>query len=410
EKTYDLLNDAEEFNVIFFKFDVGDLNLHLHSRKSKITFFAIDENESNNIEVAMSTIEKFRTRSNTELYVFSTSKEGGLLLDSIDDGEMKVRRINEDQSLAYSIIYNKNDLITKHTSIVNGTKTISALVVGFGGYGTEITKALLWCGQLPNYNLEINVIDKNELAESIFTAQCPEIMLLNNNTESGEAKYSLKIHNNTDVTTHKFNDIVSGLKNTSIVYVSLGNDELNIETAIQIRILLERIGIYPVIRAVVHSELKNDILATRGLINYKHQNYDIETIGNLKNRFSYNTIINEELESLALKHHLAWADTPEAIERDTRSFNEIEYFRNSSIASAIHDMYRKSEHLEDDIATLYEHIRWNAYMRTEGYVYSGSDDKSTRNDRAKIHNDLVKQANLTEKEIAKDKRMIDVQE
>ena len=90
-------------------------------------------------------------------------------------------------------------------------------------------------------------------AESVFTAACPEIMLLNNNTEPGEAQYSLKFFNDTDVNTHKFNSVVSSLKNTSIVYVSLGNDELNIETAIKVRILVERIGIYPIIRAVVHS-------------------------------------------------------------------------------------------------------------------------------------------------------------
>ncbi len=245
-------------------------------------------------------------------------------------------------------------------------------------------------------------------AESVFTAACPEIMLLNNNTEPGEAQYSLKFFNDTDVNTHKFNSVVSSLKNTSIVYVSLGNDELNIETAIKVRILFERIGIYPIIRAVVHSELKNKLLTDKGLVNYKKQNYDIETIGSLKHQFSYNSIVNEELEFIALKHHLSWADTPEKIENATRDFNEIEYFRNSSIASAIHDMYRRHEKLNNDTATLYEHIRWNAYMRTEGYVYSGSTDASSRNDRAKMHNDLVKQKVLSDEEINKDKRMINI--
>ncbi len=405
EKTFNLVNSAEKFNAIFSKFDVEDSNLNLHSKKSKITFFAIDEDESHNVETAMSIIEKFRTRNNTEVYVFSTSKEGGLLLDSIDYGCMKVRRINDDQALAYSIIFDKENLITKYAVNTDDEKTISALVIGFGGYGTEITKALLWCGQLPDYNLEINVIDKNESAESIFSAQCPEIMSLNNNTEPGEAKYSLKIYNGTDVTSQEFNNIVSSLKKTSVVYISLGNDALNIETAIQVRILLERAGVYPVIRAVVHSDLKNDILTTKGLINYKNQNYDIETIGNFKARFSYDTIINEELEDLALIKHLQWANTPESKEYEVKKFNEIEYFRNSSTVSALYDIYRRSEKLSDETASLYEHIRWNAYMRTEGYIYSGSNDKSTRNDRAKMHYDLVSHSRLTDDELAKDRRM-----
>jgi hypothetical protein len=43
-----------------------------------------------------------------------------------------------------------------------------------------------------------------------------------------------------------------------------------------------------------------------------------------------------------------------------------------------------------------EHRRWNAYMRAEGYVFSGSKDKSSRNDLAKMHHDLVDYGSLSE--------------
>lgn len=36
-----------------------------------------------------------------------------------------------------------------------------------------------------------------------------------------------------------------------------------------------------------------------------------------------------------------------------------------------------------------EHRRWNAYMRSEGYVYGGTVEKSGRNDLAKTHNCIV---------------------
>ena len=36
-----------------------------------------------------------------------------------------------------------------------------------------------------------------------------------------------------------------------------------------------------------------------------------------------------------------------------------------------------------------EHKRWNAHMRSEGYVFSGSEDASSRNDLAKMHHNLV---------------------
>ena len=52
-----------------------------------------------------------------------------------------------------------------------------------------------------------------------------------------------------------------------------------------------------------------------------------------------------------------------------------------------------------------EHRRWNAYMRSEGYIYSGSPKKSSRNDLGKMHNDLVCYAGLDEEEKRKDSRV-----
>ena len=50
-----------------------------------------------------------------------------------------------------------------------------------------------------------------------------------------------------------------------------------------------------------------------------------------------------------------------------------------------------------------EHRRWNAYMRSEGYVYSGSPDRATRNDLGKMHHDLIPFDLLSEEDKRKDK-------
>ncbi len=44
-------------------------------------------------------------------------------------------------------------------------------------------------------------------------------------------------------------------------------------------------------------------------------------------------------------------------------------------------------------------------MRSEGYVYSGSHDRSSRNDLGKTHHDLVDFASLDESEKRKDSRV-----
>ena len=57
---------------------------------------------------------------------------------------------------------------------------------------------------------------------------------------------------------------------------------------------------------------------------------------------------------------------------------------------------------EKDAVQRLEHRRWNAYMRSEGYVFSGSADKKSRNDLGKMHHDLVDYEALTEEEKRKD--------
>ena len=60
---------------------------------------------------------------------------------------------------------------------------------------------------------------------------------------------------------------------------------------------------------------------------------------------------------------------------------------------------------ERDVIEPLEHRRWNAYMRAEGYVYSGSEAEESRNDLGKMHNDLVNFSNLSEEERRKDSKV-----
>ena len=103
---------------------------------------------------------------------------------------------------------------------------------------------------------------------------------------------------------------------------------------------------------------------------------------------------------------------------EEEAFWQYEYNYNSSVASAIHMKARvkcgiagadkKEEELtETERVTIenLEHRRWNAYMRSEGFVYSGSPEKSSRNDLAKMHHDLVDYSALAPEERRKDSRV-----
>ena len=59
---------------------------------------------------------------------------------------------------------------------------------------------------------------------------------------------------------------------------------------------------------------------------------------------------------------------------------------------------KAAEQTEEEINRLaqIEHCRWNAYMRSEGYIYSGSHNKESRNNLGKMHHDLVDYSELSD--------------
>lgn len=106
-------------------------------------------------------------------------------------------------------------------------------------------------------------------------------------------------------------------------------------------------------------------------------------------------IISSELEQEALRLHKQWGDEAD--------FWRYEYNYQSSTARAIHLKARSN--LSGQAANrsgITEHKRWNAYMRSLGYTYSGSGDPSSRNDLAKLHNDLIPYDQLSASEKLKD--------
>ena len=119
-------------------------------------------------------------------------------------------------------------------------------------------------------------------------------------------------------------------------------------------------------------------------------------------------LLNSELEQCALKRHMSYGGP-------VSDFWSYEYNYRSSTASAIHQKLRIQCGIpgadkpvgertveERDALALLEHKRWNAYMRSEGYRFSGSMDPATRNDLGKVHNFLVPFEALPEREKRKD--------
>lgn len=176
ESVYELVESAKKCGAICFKKDLLAVDFKLHSRKKPISFFAIGSNETENLNQALKLIEQYKKREHTHLYVFSTKIESELLLTALDKGMVKVRRINEVQSLVNRVLYERGNVLFDHAcEVPDGGKKISAVVVGMGSHGTEMVKALTWFGQMDGYKLEINAFDVDPLAEERFVALAPNL-------------------------------------------------------------------------------------------------------------------------------------------------------------------------------------------------------------------------------------------
>lgn len=423
EQSYELTEKARELGAVCFKKDIASIDFSFHSKKRELNFFAIGENQSDNISQALKIVEKYKYRNNTNLYVFSTQMEAEILLENafrvpdemvdsdregLKETKIKVRRINEVRSLVLRNLYEKGYEKVFLSAYDDGTDTkkINAVIIGMGQHGTEMTKALSWFCQMNGYLVQIDSFDVDPGAEERFLLSCPELMQFSGKLDiEGESKYTINIHSGIDVDTADFYNIISSLPRTTYVLVALGNDEKNISTAVKLRGFFERINRSPEIQTVIYDSDK--IKALSGITNFKGQSYNIDFIGDMKSSYSEEVILGSDLEEVALKRHLKWGNEEE--------FWQYDYNYKSSVASAIHRKIKilckvpgiekkPDERTQEELWSLriLEHCRWNAYMRSEGYIYSGSVEKNSRNDLAKTHNCLVPFADLPLNEQEKD--------
>ncbi len=411
ENAYELTEQAKQLGAIHFKKDILTPALGTHYAGSSMYFFAMGEKEGENVDQAIGLIERYRGRDKTHVYVFSTQAASALLLSAVDKGAVKVRRVNSVQSLINRILYEHGTEIFDHAAEgPEGIRQINAVVVGMGNHGTEMVKALAWYGQMDGYRITVEAFDKDPLAEEKFRALAPELMSekYNGTQLPGETRYTVRIHPKQDVQTAAFAQAIRELKKTTYVFVSLGDDDRSITAATQLRMLFEREGCHPVIQAVVTNSQQKKAL--EGIRNFRGQAYDIDFMGDVASSYTEAVILDSELEEEALARHLKWGR-----EED---FWAYEYNYRSSVATAIHRRARihcgiPGAHKAEEELTgeeklgleILEHRRWNAYMRAEGYIFSGSTDKASRNDLAKMHHDLVAYQRLTEEEKRKDSKV-----
>lgn len=438
EELQGLIEEAKELGAILFSKDLESVkyrNAKYSARK--LSFYLISEDEQERLRHAERIMNDYDL-ADVELRVFSDDIRSELMLAAKDVKHMKVIGINEIQSLIYhNLDVHGMRLFQNARANGDGTeKVISAVVVGMGRYGRETVKALSWFCQMDGYKLKINAFDLHRSAEDRFANLCPELMSEEYNRRDipGEPRYEINIHGGIDVKSKTFFEKFAKITDTTYVFVCLGNDADNLDASVMIRSFSEKIqysgdGHKPDIETVIYDSNVSASMGTewplsetkschQGVTNFKNQSYNIHMIGALKDLYSVETIINSEMVRLAEDANKNYAERvydtkmkeiahlpePEYSqeklkieqrrEDDIRAFYKYKYNYRSSLARMIHETKSEELHLKSPEL---EHKRWNAYMRSEGYCFSGSKDEDTRNDLAKLHHNLVPFENLDAK-------------
>ena len=454
ESSYELLEKAKELKAMLFKNDVTVVNFRIHSKRKKLYFFITGKDASENMNQVIDLSAPYDKkkkkadgspshgydypRGDTRIYVFSAGFGTEQSLSAIHPKYLKIRRVNEIQSMIYNLLHTNgmdifdsaketgNTLYNRATKEYDPEKKISALVVGMGLHGTEMVKALAWFCQMHPYRIEINAIDREPNAASIFKSGYPDLFDCNppdmtaeelanpkkkyNNgdfTTPGESHYKISVYGGVDTRLSEFDEMIKSFSDTTYVLVSLGDDELNVAISTKLRILFRRMGINPVIHTIVYNS--NSYEALKNGKTASGDSYNITPFGDISVTYTVESILNSGLEDKALARHLDYInhliiergitgkERDEMISREEETFWKYDYNYRSSIASVLHTEFKvkcgspgsgkKPAMRTEDEKWFYrylEHQRWNAYVRSEGYVYAPVRDKL-----AKTHHLLV---------------------
>ena len=450
ERSFELISQAKNLGAYCFKRDVADLGLKRgginKSTVQKVYF--IGENEDENVEQALIMIEacrkneKFNTK-NTHFYVFATTVESEALLDFVDNGNMTVRRVNENKDLAISTL-RKHKIFeravpckrNKQTEPLfdeqgNEKKTIFAredlkvlrvLIVGLGNYGTELLKMLCWSCQMFTYVVEVYVFDKSGEARAKMSRIAPDLLRY---SEEGDGitrpYYKIDFTEDADVNSgafyEKLDKKLPGAVTT--VFVTLGEDELNIQTAMGLRAYFGRRvqkdaerreelkrnnqteedartewqETIPQIFSTVYSEVKNRIFdRNEGLQNSEGKNYGITFIGNMTERYSLSFIQQETLMEAGKAIHCQYSGAQELEELTERIQKMETLYIEKDLKTIRKDLQERAEKFRQTIERLSGDI-----MDRVDALWEGKDQTVAELWKAELKEDKT---TAVEKEIA----------
>ena len=409
EETLDLAEQAREMGAILFRKDLSAVS-HGRLPLCRLTFYLIGDDEGEKLNRAADVLA--RNYRNSRMYLFSGGVSANCFLKSFTQEEKeKIRteviRVDDRRALIYHQLDENGLRLFRDAYPREGERVISAVIVGLGRYGEEMLRALLWYTQVPGYRVELTAIDRDPEAASRFEAACPELILGPHGHVPGDMAYHLAIHR-AEVGTEAFDRCLRALPHPTYVFVSLGSDEANVAAALHIRRLYAAADRTPHLDTVIYDSALKARISREG--DNEMSAYGLHAVGDVTSFYTEGVVIDSQLTREAYALHSRWESCVGVHAKNNFYMNDYNYY--SSLTRALHA--RLLRRMPEAIPGLdkapearteaqrlaigeAEHIRWNAYMRTEGYVRGKTKDHVKGH-----HPDLVPTSLLSPEDLKKD--------
>ena len=392
-----------------------------HSLKHTRNYYLLDTDSGENLDTGLRLYYKYNSEQTDKvnMWLYTKNEISEVIFDYLYE-TFNVRLINEEVLIA-------RDLVTEHPLYDAVCEDrLSVLLVGGGNIGLEILRNVTMCSCLgENISLDINVIDLNgEKAKGVFEKTSPGLAEV----------WNIKFHS-ADIKTAAFTHILRSISPTYVI-ISLGNEGLNMETAMYIRRLYGISNGKPLIHTLIdHKSINEHIVPGLCVSDWSFNadigrfkstpvcSFDLRTFGSYEDTYKGLRIRASYRDCLAVAVNAVKCGITELDEKYTPEvlsdlYNQVFFYKDYSDAFAVsipYKLYLLGLELSDDgrgdVSCLEESIvsgaydlkkhenkRYEAFMRGKGWtdmtpdeVINGkmSDKLMKKNARLNTRNDTI---------------------
>ena len=362
-----------------------------HSLRRTRNYYLLDTNDSENLEAGLRIYQRYNKErtDKVNMWLYTKNEISEVIFDYLYE-TFNVRLINEEGLIARALVTD----YPVYDAVKDGR--LSVLIVGGGHIGLEILRAMTMCSCLGDeVKVDINVIDLNgEKSRAIFEKASPGLA----------EKWDIKFHS-ADVKSVAISNVLDGIDPTYIV-VCLGNETLNLETAIYIR---RKYGIadgLPHIHSLIdykriEEQITPNLCVSDWKYNTEHRkfestpicSFEIKTFGSYEDTYKGLRIGASYRDCLAVAVNAAnrgitAVDSKYNAEWLTDLYNQVGFYKDYSDAFAVSIPYKLwllglelvddgagevsdlESILEANIDRLHknENKRYEAFMRSKGWT------------------------------------------